>query len=602
MMLVRLSDLYSRLFCAVLTGILISVQSDSHADTNSQYLSSKPPKRIALVVGNSDYQHLPVIPSARIDAQVVSTALKALSFSVHTHENVKDYRQFELDILPNFRREISEGDFVLVYFSGHGFSHGPHNMLAYTDQPLTLQASRVAIDALSVEALEDLIAKQDPGLLLFILDACRNVGSFVIKQRNGSRSLKKGLNTPSQFSGNATNTLTGFATRPGATAEGSTADGQLSTFTEALLNHIPSRDSSFSKLFDHIAADVLASTDGEQHPGLHDYSSTDPFLDPPENIIAQELEAWKSALANGRRHAVRMFLSLNSVGHYANAARKWLSNHPNENRVSRFTRVSPAAVERAWSRSLVGSDVAVTRLESPIAFERTVSARSASSLASFTLSDVGVIEAQAIRVAFAQPAAHAVPFAEGPAIAAHGTLIATEGLVARSAPSMTAGRIAVEPGTRLVIEQYSRGNWISRGGTTVFPTENSRITWLKATSPSGNKVFLPISKNRFRPARLGQAILEISVPPRKNAIGSLVEADPISKAVAKLRKDNKTITWVSLSIASAQDSEVYALRQARLHNAEFILKNTGIAANRITALNGATDYSGEGVRLRFFGY
>src|SRR5690349_8522222 len=107
----------------------------SHSAFPDDYLFEREPGRHALVIGNSNYQHISGIPSAALDAQKVAARLRELNFNVTEPGELVSVRALEDEILPAFRKPIDPGDLVVFYFSGHGFSYGPSNYLAPTALP-----------------------------------------------------------------------------------------------------------------------------------------------------------------------------------------------------------------------------------------------------------------------------------------------------------------------------------------------------------------------------------------------------------------------------------------------------------------------------------
>jgi len=145
------------------------------------YLFEHEPGRHALVLGNSDYDNLAPLHSARLDAKRMSAELEQLGFAVTLVTRLPSVRAFEDDVLPPFRDTIKPGDMVLFYFSGHGFAYGPNNFLAPANLPLVVSGERVSECAIAVESVEDYLARQSPGVVLMFIDACRTIAGLVIK-------------------------------------------------------------------------------------------------------------------------------------------------------------------------------------------------------------------------------------------------------------------------------------------------------------------------------------------------------------------------------------------------------------------------------------
>ncbi|CAF1175627.1 unnamed protein product [Rotaria sp. Silwood1] len=75
-------------------------------------------RKMALVIGNSDYEYLKKLKNPSNDADAMESTLKRIGFTVTKKKNAT-YDEME-DSITNFKRKIDKGDMVLFYFSGHG--------------------------------------------------------------------------------------------------------------------------------------------------------------------------------------------------------------------------------------------------------------------------------------------------------------------------------------------------------------------------------------------------------------------------------------------------------------------------------------------------
>ena len=153
----------------ILLGILVVV---SAAPATAQ--SAGDERRIALVVGNFDYEHVPRLANPGNDATLIATTLRQLGFTLvggAAQENV-DKAHFDR-LVQDFGRAIQGADVALFYYAGHGMQVDGSNWLVPTDanptRPQDLEFQMVNAD---------LVLKQMDGagtrLNLVILDACRN--------------------------------------------------------------------------------------------------------------------------------------------------------------------------------------------------------------------------------------------------------------------------------------------------------------------------------------------------------------------------------------------------------------------------------------------
>src|SRR5579871_6303081 len=83
--------------------------------------------RVALVVGNETYRHMPTLNNPVRDATEVATALTDLGFDTTV---VKDADLATLnEAVAAFSRKVNRADVALFYFSGHGMQFQGKNYL-----------------------------------------------------------------------------------------------------------------------------------------------------------------------------------------------------------------------------------------------------------------------------------------------------------------------------------------------------------------------------------------------------------------------------------------------------------------------------------------
>ena len=131
-------------------------------------------KRVALVIGNSNYQHAKGPEGAAGDARVVAAALQSAGFTLAGGAALIDLDKASLDrTIQDFGRQITDADVALVYYAGHAVQLRGSNFLVPIDADPTKEAD---IDAqmlhvgLVLHQLEG-SAKQ---LNLIVLDACHD--------------------------------------------------------------------------------------------------------------------------------------------------------------------------------------------------------------------------------------------------------------------------------------------------------------------------------------------------------------------------------------------------------------------------------------------
>jgi uncharacterized caspase-like protein len=129
------------------------------------------PKKVALVVGNSDYVNQAHLRNPANDAKAMAAALRAKGFEVVEAENVTK-SQFEKAI-GKFGDALSAGATGLFYYAGHGMQVDGRNYLLPIDAKVDRE-ERVRIEAINVEDVISQMTDAKTRVSMVILDACRN--------------------------------------------------------------------------------------------------------------------------------------------------------------------------------------------------------------------------------------------------------------------------------------------------------------------------------------------------------------------------------------------------------------------------------------------
>ncbi len=131
-------------------------------------------KRLALVVGNDNYENVTKLRKAANDARGIGETLSNLGFEVTTVTN--STRREMNQTLQTFKNSIGEGDIALFFFAGHGVEIEGENYLLPIDVPDAKSDQLEFIKSETIRlntVLSDLRSKKSR-LNLVILDACRN--------------------------------------------------------------------------------------------------------------------------------------------------------------------------------------------------------------------------------------------------------------------------------------------------------------------------------------------------------------------------------------------------------------------------------------------
>jgi uncharacterized caspase-like protein len=217
-------------------------------------------ERVALVIGNGDYQKVPSLPNPPRDAADVAASLGRLGFTVTSVLNASgaDLRK----ALIRFGRTAAGADMAVVYYAGHGIEVGGENWLIPVDAELQRDADTES-EAVSLKAVTAQVS-QARELGLVILDACRkNPFDAKMQRAQRSRAVDRGLARiePSE------NVLIAYSAKDGTTA--SDGDGRNSPFTAALLHNLETPGLEINFLFRKVRDEVLATTRREQQPFVY---------------------------------------------------------------------------------------------------------------------------------------------------------------------------------------------------------------------------------------------------------------------------------------------------------------------------------------------
>lgn len=211
-------------------------------------------RRLALLIGNSDYKYGGVLKNPVNDVRAMDTALNNLDFKVILQTNVTQ-REMKRAI-DQFGRQLRDYSVGLFYYAGHGVQVNGTNYLIPVDADLRFE-NDVEYDCIDVGRVLGKMETASNKTNIIILDACRD-NPF---ERSWSRSSQgKGL----AFMNAPTGTLIAYATSPGRTA--SDGFGQNSLYTSSILEYITAPNINILELFQKVRKAVITKSNGDQIP------------------------------------------------------------------------------------------------------------------------------------------------------------------------------------------------------------------------------------------------------------------------------------------------------------------------------------------------
>ena len=220
-------------------------------------LAASANERVALVIGNAAYEHVPPLTNPRNDAQDMAGLLGRLGFAVT--EGLDLAEDAMEDRIRAFARRAKAAEVALVFYAGHGMQVDGVNYLLPVDAQLKDEADLL----FEAVALDIVLKSMGTGTNLVFLDACRD-NPFARGWAGTGRSAAVGRGLTRVEGASASGMFIAFATDPDSVA----ADGESrnSPFTAALKRHIETPGLEVNSLLTEVRKTVLASTGNVQRP------------------------------------------------------------------------------------------------------------------------------------------------------------------------------------------------------------------------------------------------------------------------------------------------------------------------------------------------
>lgn len=219
--------------------------------SSSTFSSSKNYKRIALVIGNANYNSAP-LKNPLNDATDVSAALRQSGFEVIDQRNAT--LQEMTKGIREFGDMLLKSDVGLVYYSGHGLEVKGRNYLLPVNASM-IREDEIAFQAIDANLILEKMNTAKKSVNILIVDACRD-NPFARSFRSVNRGLAQ-MDAP-------TGTIVSFSTAPGKTA--SDGDGRNSPFTKNLVKAMMLADMPIEAMFKEVRKSVVEETKGQQTP------------------------------------------------------------------------------------------------------------------------------------------------------------------------------------------------------------------------------------------------------------------------------------------------------------------------------------------------
>jgi TPR repeat protein/uncharacterized caspase-like protein len=344
---------------ALISLFLVGAASPLEAQAGSQSGS-----RVALVIGNSDYQAVQSLPNAASDASLIAQKLWESGFEVI--ESIDSDREEMLSDLALFRSRLREGSEAVLYYAGHGVRIGSRNYLL----PVSVVASSVeelTSQSIDAQLFVDMMNGSGANINIILLDACRNNPFEQIgdkeADRIATRAIEIGVSRQAvvdglealansgqdglaEMSAGKTETFIGFATAPGQVAYDGI--GSHSPYAEAIARNLETSGVELGDLFRLVRKDVREITGGRQiawntstlerefyfRPSIDSLrpssTTTDSRLGtlgmlPPRRVVDRAF--WRAIVDRGRADAFLAYLKLHPNGAFVAEAEELLEQN-----------------------------------------------------------------------------------------------------------------------------------------------------------------------------------------------------------------------------------------------------------------------------------
>lgn len=222
--------------------------------------------RVALVIGNSDYEFSTPLPNPTNDARAMAEKLRNLGFETVEGYDL-DFNEMRMT-LRKFARQSRNADIATIFYAGHGIAVDGINYLVPTDAQLDDPVDW----EFQVYNIEEFLrhVRHSKGASLIFLDACRDnplAQNLARSMGQSTRSVGgRGL-APIDVNDAASGMAIAFATSPGEVAQD--GEGQHSPFTAALLKHIGAPNTDITEVMSKVTGDVFEATERQQRPWIN---------------------------------------------------------------------------------------------------------------------------------------------------------------------------------------------------------------------------------------------------------------------------------------------------------------------------------------------
>jgi hypothetical protein len=213
-----------------------------------------PEQRLALVIGNSNYQNAPQLANPDHDAQSMAEFLNSAGFEV---VEATDLTQNDMiKVVQDFSAKVTAhgpNTVAMIYYAGHGVQMAGENYLIPVDAKVS-SPSDLANNSVRLVDVMATLESIPSRMRIVVLDACRNNPFPTVDDAGRGLAIVDAPN----------GSIVGYSTAPGTEA----LDGNNghSPYTAAFLNLARQPNVPIEQLFKRVRLEVNHSTSGQQTP------------------------------------------------------------------------------------------------------------------------------------------------------------------------------------------------------------------------------------------------------------------------------------------------------------------------------------------------
>ncbi len=284
---------------------------DRPANVGNPVGLSGPEQRIALVIGNSNYQNVARLPNPANDAKAVAELLNTAGFEVISATDLNHNQMIE--VMQDFSAKIAgrgANTVAMVYYAGHGVQLAGENYLVPVDARISSEPDLIDGSVRLVDVMATLEAIPSR-MRIVILDACRNNPFASLNDAGRGLAIVDAPN----------GSIVGYSTAPGT--EALDGVGNHSPYTDAFLRLAHEKNVPIEQLFKRVRLEVNDLTDGRQTPWESSSLTSDFYFFGDTAVAASRAPAqMKTAYAadnlpsRSARQAYNYVLAENSVDNY----------------------------------------------------------------------------------------------------------------------------------------------------------------------------------------------------------------------------------------------------------------------------------------------